>query len=1019
MKDNTKIFSIFLIAITTILVFAFACADSIEDFYGDLNITTTSTIEDSSTQPTNSNISTIKTSSSSVSTAITSTSSTTKVNKPSDNILTKVTLLGVPEGTTSSNNIYITVSGSDFTNYKYKVNSGAYGDKFPIDQDIKLENLENGDYTIYVIGLTEDGQWQQIPTEATWIVDSSYPMAMLSDLPAKINAPPTATITVSGLNVENYCYQIDGLGYSAAVPVSTQISLSGLSDGSHTIEVKGQNALNVWQVNPTSYTWTVDTNTPMPGDPAGTIVINSDSLYCTVKGVTLALTATTGSGFTIDSMRFSNDSVNWSTWVAFAASYSWDLDDSTEGLKTVYAQFTDNGGQISKVIISDSITYDATAPVNVDFTISPATSTSLSVDLTITADETASGIDQMRLKTGNGNWGNWIDYSANFTYSVDDNPYGPITVHLQLKDKAGHLSSSVDKTFIYSSGAANDSIFVDNTNGLDTNDGLTSSAPVKHISIGITKAQAHVPPIKQIKVSHDIYSDDALSIPKDISIFGGYNTNFTVRDSLTYQTEITQNTSASTISFTSNVDNSSVIDGFIIKAPTSLGGESYTILCDAGASPTIRNCSIENNNTGTVAYGLKFDDSSTAKAVNLKVIIGSTATDKNGIMLDNNSNVNLTDIEISCNKAIDGGSNLTGILIDNNSEFNGTNIKTYLDSSSTGIVRGIHVTNGSILNINKAHVKIYNSAPTTKYGIVINSNAYANIEQGHSYIYDNNEVYAIYINNASTTNLTNIKRMHIEANSSNNYAKGIRINNSFVYIDKNYIQGGTNTNQNSAYNMGIEIIDSSNIRIKNNVIFGSKSSNVYCAARGLSISNSNVTITNNSIWAKYFTLNYPSAKYTTVTSYSIYLAGGTTDVKLINNIIKSHRYSSSSYSKIVVGYGVYENGSANVSLFLNNLFFTNYAWYHFRDSSGTNSTSASQLNDPTRTTNGLASSTSGNMTADPSSVIVSEYSDEHLKSGSHAIDAGYDSSPSGYGHVLKDKDNQNRTAPYDIGAYEY
>jgi hypothetical protein len=96
--------------------------------------------------------------------------------------------------------------------------------------------------------------------------------------------------------------------------------------------------------------------------PTGTVQINNGDEFATNPSVTLQLAATDSSGAAL-SMRFSNDNTNsWSAWEPFAATKSWVL-SAGPGLKTVFAQFRDAGGN-SSAIVSDSITLDDTpAPV--------------------------------------------------------------------------------------------------------------------------------------------------------------------------------------------------------------------------------------------------------------------------------------------------------------------------------------------------------------------------------------------------------------------------------------------------------------------------------------------------------------------------------------------------------------------------------------------------------------------------------------------------------------------------------
>jgi hypothetical protein len=83
--------------------------------------------------------------------------------------------------------------------------------------------------------------------------------ATLTGAPSGSTTDTSATITVGGADVVNYVYALDDGGYSATTPVGTDISLSGLADGSHTVSVLGINAAGEIQHDPTTATWTVAT----------------------------------------------------------------------------------------------------------------------------------------------------------------------------------------------------------------------------------------------------------------------------------------------------------------------------------------------------------------------------------------------------------------------------------------------------------------------------------------------------------------------------------------------------------------------------------------------------------------------------------------------------------------------------------------------------------------------------------------------------------------------------------------
>jgi len=87
-------------------------------------------------------------------------------------------LTGAPSGTVQTRDIDVTVGGTDVVSYKYKLveqgdTAEEYGNETPVTVHIIRTGLENGDYTLYVLGKNSSGDWQAdaSPTTATWTVD--------------------------------------------------------------------------------------------------------------------------------------------------------------------------------------------------------------------------------------------------------------------------------------------------------------------------------------------------------------------------------------------------------------------------------------------------------------------------------------------------------------------------------------------------------------------------------------------------------------------------------------------------------------------------------------------------------------------------------------------------------------------------------------------------------------------------------------------------------------------------------
>jgi hypothetical protein len=132
----------------------------------------------------------------------------------------------------------------------------------------------------------------------------------LENKPTLLTNSTTADITVGGADVSHYKYKLDGAeSYSTERTVATHLTLSGLTDGSHTLSVQGRDAVGNWKADPTTYSWTIETvpptvvsKTPSANavgiDPASAITvtfseaINIDPTKITVKKGEVPVTTT-------------------------------------------------------------------------------------------------------------------------------------------------------------------------------------------------------------------------------------------------------------------------------------------------------------------------------------------------------------------------------------------------------------------------------------------------------------------------------------------------------------------------------------------------------------------------------------------------------------------------------------------------------------------------------------------------------------------------------------------------------
>jgi hypothetical protein len=83
--------------------------------------------------------------------------------------------------------------------------------------------------------------------------------------------------------------------------------------------------------------------------PTGTVLVNYGAARAKKATAKLTLSASDPSPASgVESMRFSNDGINWSAWEPYATSKTWKLSKG-KGTRTVYVEFRDGVGNVSEI----------------------------------------------------------------------------------------------------------------------------------------------------------------------------------------------------------------------------------------------------------------------------------------------------------------------------------------------------------------------------------------------------------------------------------------------------------------------------------------------------------------------------------------------------------------------------------------------------------------------------------------------------------------------------------------------
>lgn len=214
----------------------------------------------------------------------------------------RASLSSVPDAESDRFNYAFAVLGSAATTqYKYRLDGGSWSEAFSLGTPLTLF-LQNGPHVLDIVGGDQWDSWQATPSTVSWTVNASEPTAVVTGAPTQPTRLTTLVLTVSGARASHYKYRLDGREWSAERDIATKISLSGLSEGDHSVSVLARDAVGNWQTTPTTTAWTVDRMPPVSVTLSGAPLLSTSLKTATI----------TVSGADVVKYRYRLDGGAWS-----------------------------------------------------------------------------------------------------------------------------------------------------------------------------------------------------------------------------------------------------------------------------------------------------------------------------------------------------------------------------------------------------------------------------------------------------------------------------------------------------------------------------------------------------------------------------------------------------------------------------------------------------------------------------------------------------------------------------------
>src|SRR5436853_1168830 len=334
---------------------------------------------------------------------------------------------------------------SGLDHFELSLDGGAVTVLGPTEGNHTFAGLSQGSHTATLVAFDLAGHTTAVARAFT--VDTIAPSITLSAPPA--GSLSTANVVVTWTASDNNGLarievSLDGGAPIALGASATSTTLTGVSDGPHTIRVQAFDLAG--SSSSDSVVVTVDTTAPTASLTAPT----SGQLFGT-SSVQLTWTASDATSG-IDHFEVRLDGGTPVTVAAGTAAYT--FTGVSDGTHTLALKAFDRAG--NTVLVSVPVSVDATAPtVSIVGPASGAVIPSSASTVTWTAGDAASGIDHVEIRLDGGS-AQTLSSGAT-SYTLNGLSDGTHTVNVTVVDKAGHSSSKsvsfrVDTSFVSPSG---------------------------------------------------------------------------------------------------------------------------------------------------------------------------------------------------------------------------------------------------------------------------------------------------------------------------------------------------------------------------------------------------------------------------------------------------------------------------------------------------------------------------------------------------------------------------------------
>ncbi len=307
------------------------------------------------------------------------------------------------------------------TTFQVRLNGGSWTSE---TSPLTLGPLAENTYTFDVRATDVAGNVDATPASFTFTVDATPADTSITSSPASASNSTSASFSFTATDAgPGFECRLDG---GAFADCSSPAPYTGLSEASHTFEVRAEDAAGNVDPTPASYTWTVDLTAP------------NTSFLSTPSDPSANTTPTFGLGSTESPSTFECD-LDGGGWASCAAPYT--TPALGDGSHTLKLRATDAAGNQDATEASYTWLVDATAPTG--SMIAPANGAAVSGTIVLagnSADSGGSGVATVVFQLSPAGAGTWTTQAASWDTTAQGD--GDYDLRVVTTDSAGNSFTS-------------------------------------------------------------------------------------------------------------------------------------------------------------------------------------------------------------------------------------------------------------------------------------------------------------------------------------------------------------------------------------------------------------------------------------------------------------------------------------------------------------------------------------------------------------------------------------------------